>query len=145
MGKALTREEVVKRINNSFVQNVELVGEYINRRTPVQLHCLDCGYVWEAKPQNFLYTNEKAKNHLCPNCNSTHPIKVKCAWCGQEIERTQFQIENNKTGFFYCCRKHGNLHKNLLRKENGEWNNSSNYRLKAFNNYEHKCACCNCR
>ncbi len=141
MGKALTREEVIKRINNGFVQNVELVGEYINRRTSVQLHCLDCGYTWEAKPQNFLYT-DKGKNHLCPNCGVKNKIKRKCAWCGKEVERTPSQINKNKTGYVYCSREHGNLHKNFLRKLSGEWDNSSNYRTKAFNAYEHKCACC---
>lgn len=142
MGKALTREEVIKRLNNNFLQKVELISEYKNKRTPIILRCLECGYKWEANPGTVLYNDKRGPNHHCPNCGNKHRVKVKCAWCGQEIERTQSQIEKNKTGFFYCCKEHGNLHKNLLRYENGEWDNSSNYRLKAFNKYEHKCNCC---
>lgn len=141
MGKALTQEEVKSRIKLGFTQNVELIGNYINRRTPVQLHCLDCDYTWDAKPQSFLYTN-KTSQHFCPNCGIKSRVKVTCALCGKEIERTLSQVEKNQTGYYYCCREHGNLHKNLLRQKNGEWDNSSNYRLKAFNTYEHKCACC---
>lgn len=142
MGKALTRQEVIQRINQSFLQKVELVGEYKNRRTPVRLHCLECNYEWEANPQTFLYTNGKSQNHLCPNCGKMQKQKVVCAWCGSEIERTPSQIEKSKTGFFYCCREHGNLHKNFLRREAGEWADSNNYRLKAFEVYDHKCAIC---
>lgn len=142
MGTALSKEEVTQRINQSFIQRVELIGDYKNRRTPVKLHCLECDYEWDANPQTFLYTNKKGKNHLCPNCGHSKKQKVLCAWCGKEIERTPSQIEKNKSGFFYCCKEHGNLHKNFLRREAGEWKDGKNYRLKAFNAYDHKCAIC---
>lgn len=142
MGKALTREEVVRRLNKTFIQKVELIGEYKNKRTPIILHCLECGYSWTANPGTVLYADKGGPNHICPNCGKKQRIKVKCALCGKEIERTLSQVEKNQTGYYYCCREHGNLHKNLLRQKNGEWDNSSNYRLKAFNTYEHKCACC---
>ena len=43
MSKRLTNEQVNERIKNLFIENVELAGDYINKRTPVLLHCLDCG------------------------------------------------------------------------------------------------------
>lgn len=36
----------------------------------------------------------------------------------------------------------GNLHKNQIRKDSGEWDLSKNYRLRAFETYEHKCLVC---
>lgn len=142
MGKPLTKEEVNNRIKETFIQNVELISDYKNRRTPVLLHCLECDYQWEANPQNFLYNNKGSKHH-CPNCYKTKKIIVQCAWCKKEISRAPSKIQKNKSGFFYCCREHGNLHKNFLKQNQGEWDNSNNYRLKAFNNYEHKCFICN--
>lgn len=141
MGKPLAREEVINRLNATFVQKVELIGEYKNRRTPITLHCLECGYQWIADPQNILYLH-KTVRHQCPNCFHKRII-VQCAWCGKEIERLPSEVNKNKSGLFYCCKEHGNLHKNALRKQSGEWDNTTNYRLKAFDNYEHKCYICN--
>ena len=142
MGKALTNEEVQKRIDDTFIQRVELISDYKNRRTPVKLHCLECDFIWETSPHNFLYLDRKAANHRCPNCGQKNRIIKECAWCGKKIERTVSQVERNQSGYFYCCQQHGNLHKNFLRKESGEWDDSLNYRLKAFEVYPHKCSCC---
>ena len=142
MGKALTREEVIRRLNETFIQRVELVGEYKNRRTPIVLHCLECDYRWAANPSTVLYTDKDWPNHTCPNCGKKQRIKVKCAWCEKEIERTPSQVSKSQTGYFYCCQEHGNLHKNLLRRMSGEWNSSQNYRLKAFKEYPHRCFIC---
>ena len=138
----LSNEEVNNRIHNNFIQNVRLVGDYVNKRTEITLYCDECGYEWKTKPQNVLYVDKKAANHLCPNCGKKQRIKVKCAYCGKIIERTPSQVAKNQSGYFYCCHEHGNLHKNQLRKEQGEWENSANYRLKAFNTYPHKCYIC---
>ena len=38
-------------------------------------------------------------------------------------------VEKNISGYFYCSRECGNKHKNKIREENGEWDNSiSSYR-----------------
>ena len=143
MGKKLTNAEVNQRIQNHFKQTVVLKSEYINRRTPVILECQDCGYTWETKPQNFLYEDTKSKQHYCPNCGTTKNGETFfCAYCGKEVYRTKSQIEKNQSGHYYCSVECGNKHKNLLRKESGEWDESTNYRKRAFDNYEHKCLIC---
>lgn len=147
MGRSLTREEVYQRIKEGFQQNVELIGEYKNKRTPVQLHCWDCNHTWEVLAQSVLYLDKNRVKtfHQCPNCgiNAKKRILVKCAYCGKEIERTPSDIEASKTGLFYCSRECGNKHKNDLRKASGEWEEgSSNYRARALETYENKCFCC---
>lgn len=142
MPAKLTNEEVNNRIKETFIQNVRLISEYINKRTNIILHCDDCGYEWETKPQNILYTEKKVVNHLCPNCGKKQRMVVKCAYCGKEVERTPSQIARNQSGYFYCCHEHGNRHKNQLRMENGEWENTTNYRKLAFELYQHKCDVC---
>ena len=125
MGKNLTTEEVAKRIEDTYEQNVRLVGEYINKRMPITLHCFDCDYEWDTKAQNVLY-NDTVKYHQCPNCgdNSIQRYVYECAYCGKEIYRRPSQIAKNISGKFYCSRTCGNLAKNQFREESGEWLNS---------------------
>jgi hypothetical protein len=140
VGKRLTNEDVQNRISETFKQNVILVGDYINKRTPIKLKCLDCEYEWSTKASNILYTRENY-SHYCPKCY-TKKQKFSCAYCGKDVYRTPSDVQNNKSGHFYCSMECSNHHKNQIRKENGEWDNSKNYRLKAFDTYEHKCFVC---
>lgn len=144
MGKKLTQEEVKKRVREQFIQNVELVGLYKSKRDPIELHCLDCGHRWSTIAQNVLYVQiDRAKAHCCPKCGIKTGQYVKCAHCGKEIYRSKQDIEKNVSGYFYCSRECGNRHKNLLRKQSGEWaEGSTNYRSRAMELYEHKCLCC---
>lgn len=143
MSNKLSQEEIQKRIADTFEQNVELISEYINKRSPILLRCNDCNHTWETTAQNVLYHN--VKSHQCPNCGTIASKKVllSCSNCGQELWRRPNDIKKNKSGHFYCSRECGNQHKNQLRRENGEWDNSiSNYRSKAMQTYEQKCLCC---
>lgn len=145
MGKRLTQEEVEKRVKDYFIQNVELCSRYTTKREPVDLHCLECGHKWTTIAQTVLYSEQnKAARHRCPNCGTGREGQVvKCAYCEKEIYRSKKDIEKNVSGYFYCSRDCGNKHKNFLRKQSGEWDNSSyNYRLRAMEVYEHKCLCC---
>ena len=145
MANTLSQDEAQRRVHESFIQNVDLISKYTGKRNNVTLKCNECGYEWTTKAQNVLYSDKDFPRHQCPNCKSNNAKNgqtFNCAYCGKEIYRTAKDIKENKSGFFYCCREHGNIHKNILRQQNGEWDESSNYRLKAFMTYEHKCACC---
>lgn len=137
MGKSLTLEEVNRKLVDTFIQKVEAL-EYINKRSPVTLHCLECNYIWNAPASTVLY----GENHKCPKCSEVVKVKLKCAYCGKEFERYVSRLKDNKSGYYYCSKKCGNRHKNKLRAENGEWDNSLNYRLKAFEKLPHYCAVC---
>lgn len=143
----LDLEEVKQRITNYFVQDVILIGDYKNKRTSITLHCNDCKHTWSVIAGNVLYIGHDQYKKHCPNCGNHNANRrngeiVNCSYCHSEIYRNQTQIDNNKTGNFYCSKECGNRHKNEIREQNGEWTNSSNYRRKAFNLYEHKCLIC---
>ena len=141
MGSRLSNEEVQSRLNQFFVERVKLVGEYKNRRELIDLKCEECGYEWKAAPNSVLYEGR----HRCPNCKNNENKNgkyVKCAYCGKEIYRTKSRLDKSETGLFYCSRECGNRHKNEIRRANGEWNDSLNYRLKAFKAFPHKCMVC---
>lgn len=139
--KSLTIEEISNRIQSKFKQNVELVGDYKNQRSTISLHCLDCDYEWTNIARNVIHGD----NHECPNCvkHSEHTNIFYCINCGKEVIRKDSDVKKNKSGNFYCSRQCGNEYKNKIREENGEWENSCNYRRKAFAKYEHKCCVCN--
>lgn len=141
MSKVLTTEEVAQRIKATFKQDVELVGEYKSRRSPILLHCNDCGYDWSTIAGCVLYGDK----HECINCG-VHKKQINifyCANCGKELNRRDSDIKKNKSGYFYCSRECGNEHKNIIREENGEWDNSPwSYRRRALETYEHQCCVC---
>lgn len=93
-----------------------------------------------------MYLSQKQTKHYCPNCRQIGRDKlytiINCAYCGKEIKRLVSEINTNKSGYYYCSRECGNRHKNQLRLEAGDWNDSKDYRKKAFLIYPHKCACC---
>ena len=68
MGTALTQEQVKQRIDETFVQKVQLISQYQNRRSDITLKCLECGYIWVVSAQSVLYLSKKTKNHICPQC-----------------------------------------------------------------------------
>ena len=136
MRNSLTLDEVNEKIKDNFIQRVEAL-EYKNRRSPLKVHCLECDYVWEMPATTALYK----QNHSCPNCNEHKAVILKCSYCGKEMRRVPSSL-TSKSGYYYCSIECGNRHKNLLRGQNGEWDNSLNYRLKAMNNLPHKCAVC---
>lgn len=140
MAIKLTQEEVQERIDSTFKQKVLLISEYNGKRNPIKLRCLDCGYEWNAPASSVLYQKGN-KYHYCPNCYVTKE-KFTCAYCGKEIFRVPSQVKKNKSGHFYCSLDCGNKHKNQIRKDSGEWDNSLNYRKKALDAYSHKCLVC---
>lgn len=60
MVKRKTLEEFKKQLLEINPQ-IEIIGNYINNKTPIQCKCLKCGHVWEARPDNLLHWG-------CPNC-----------------------------------------------------------------------------
>lgn len=139
MPKKLTKEEVQQKITNNFEQKVILNGEYQNKRTKIDLKCLECGHEWTALPTSVLYDDYI---HHCPNCGGKKGRIVKCAFCGKEIYRNPSQLKKSISKLYYCSKECSNRHKNQIREEAGEWDNSVNYRRRAFESFSHKCFVC---
>lgn len=67
--KPLTTQELKERID-IISPNIEIIGEYINSKSPIQCKCLIDGCIWYPIPNNLL------KGTGCPQCagtkNKTH-------------------------------------------------------------------------
>ena len=66
MSKKLTQEEFVQKVNEKYNSKYEVVGEYINAKTPIKIKHKSCGIVFERTPNSI---TSKGKNVFCPVCD----------------------------------------------------------------------------
>lgn len=131
MSKTLSREEFQKRFDEKCGGKLELVTQYINRRIPIMVRCVDCGHEYPMHTSTIMYRDNKLK--ACPNCSK--PIVI-CDYCGKEFRKRRTEIERTERS--YCSIQCRNRALNDARRVA----TLNNYRKIAFANYEHKCAVC---
>lgn len=61
-GVTLTQEQFEGRILKRYGTEYNIVGTYINNRTPIKVNHIKCGMTWEPYPDNLLRGNG------CPQC-----------------------------------------------------------------------------
>ena len=133
MPKKLSQEEFNQRVKIYTQDTVNVIGEYVNRRTPILIQCKTCNHKWQVSPTSFIESEHKGYSFVgCPKCKYA---KVTCSYCGKEFERLKSKITSD---LVYCSVECGNRHKNSMVKQN----NSSAYRRNAFETYPHECAIC---
>lgn len=135
MPAKMTQIEFEKRVKEYTNNAIDVIGIYINKRTPVAVKCKKCGYEWNISPAS-LCPSATREYHFkgCSECKYEY---VNCAYCNKEIKRLKSHL-NTISGYVYCSRECGNRHKAQLAKRN----DSSSYRRNAFEYYDHKCAIC---
>jgi hypothetical protein len=103
--KTLTHEEVVARL--AIVKpRLQILGKYSNKRTSVELKCLDCFHQWVAKLDNKW--NGKQGNG-CPKCAITNRYLTDDEREKSRIrviERTRNWRKNNPEKYLEQCRHH---------------------------------------
>ena len=64
MGKRKTHEEFIRDFyeKNENVENIEILGEYVNSQIKIKVRCKIDGYEWEVTPNSLL------KGSGCPKC-----------------------------------------------------------------------------
>ncbi len=65
--------------------NIEILGQYINSKTPIQVRCVVCGWEWEPQPSSLLQSKG------CPKCagnarKTTEEFKAELAKVNSDIE-----------------------------------------------------------
>lgn len=115
MSKRKTTEEFKKDLQK-VNPNIEVIGEYINRDTPIQCHCLVCGHgangEWANRPSNMI-----GKKQGCPRCRDSKFREKYAKTTEQFIEEMKIKnptVEvigdyvNNQTNIKCRCSKCGN-------------------------------------
>lgn len=66
MGKNLTQEEFVQKVNEKYNGKYEVVGEYVNAKTPIKIKHVECGTIFSMTPNKITTQN---RNCTCPLCD----------------------------------------------------------------------------
>lgn len=66
-----TNEFIIKYKQKFPNSRVNIVGEYINSKTKIESHCLDCKKIWYPIPSNLL------KGCGCPDCRQKEQVKKR--------------------------------------------------------------------
>lgn len=64
--KRISHSEFLERVQEKHGDEIEILGEYKNKRTKVQARHI-CGYVWHTNPYTL------AQGHGCPRCANNQP------------------------------------------------------------------------
>ncbi len=81
-----------KKTNDQFISelrsinsNIQILGNYINSKTPVECKCLICGYIWNASPCNLL------SGKGCPKC--AHRVQLSQEQFVEQVGKVNAGIE----------------------------------------------------
>lgn len=66
MSGKLTQDEFVQKVNEKYNGKFEVVGEYVNAKTPIKIKHRDCGTVFPRIPNKI---TAKSRNCTCPVCD----------------------------------------------------------------------------
>ena len=58
----ISYDEFLNKFSQKNNKSIKIIGTYTNNSIPIKVKCLDCGFIWETKPQNLL------SNRGCPRC-----------------------------------------------------------------------------
>lgn len=111
-----THESFVEEIKEIHKDKFEILSEYKNARTVVEVKCNICDYTWEATPDHLInrkqgcmkcfYRNNTQENHPNWNPNLTQEERIKkrnyedyVNWRNQVYERDNYTCQ--------CCKQRG--------------------------------------
>lgn len=151
----LDQEVVAKRIFENSQGRFQLVSQYKGRGYPVILHCLIHDINFEVSGDAAARTPIRCN---CPECTKekkelqykNNRTEVECAYCGKKFIRPNSKLINSKSGLYFCCREHKDLAQRIVSGEEFTTMRPAhygtigitNYRVRAFETYPHKCAVC---
>lgn len=102
MSKKLTQEEFVQKVNDKYNGKYEVVGEYIDAKTPIKIKHKSCGTVFSRVPNKITAKNRKCSCPVCDGYKAKKPlIGVNDLWTTHpEIAK---MLKNPDDG--YICSK----------------------------------------
>lgn len=158
MPKKLTQQEFEQRVFDAVGDIYEVVSEYQGKSKPVTLRCKKHNINFTVSAECFMRGKGDIRSS-CPQCAEEaknerlkeHRVEVVCSYCGKTFTRQKSDLNNSKSGLYFCCREHKDLAQRVESNIPEIWPEHyqslsnltiSTYRKKAFICYPHKCAIC---
>lgn len=113
------------------------------------IHCLECGKEKEVEDRD----TKRGRGKFCSrSCSSTYNGRTEkisnatCSGCSKEFYKTPSSKNNSRSGLYFCCRECKDKAQRIGGIEDIQPNHyntgESNYRVKAYREYEIKCNRC---
>lgn len=67
----MPQDEFQRRVAEMHGAEYEVLGQYVNRTTPILMRHTVCGFEWNTRPSNFL------RGYQCPKCSRTGMSKIE--------------------------------------------------------------------
>lgn len=147
--------KVKEKVFQNSHQTCEYVSGYEKIASVIRVKCLIHENEFELKYENIRHDDKQYYPcTICQEEQRQHRYEsirqeVECAYCKKKFLKPKAQLENSRSGLFFCCRQHKDLAQRL---DSGEFfveirpehygTLARSYRELAFRTYEHKCACC---
>lgn len=157
MGHKLSQEEYKKRVKDRVGDKYSVVGKYEGKNKPILMKCNIHNVEFFASADAFM-RGSKDIRCSCPKCTEEKRsitaknarVELECAYCKKKFLRLKNHLQNSRTGLYFCCREHKDLAQRLdsdksfdiMRPNHYGTATIIDYRQKAFDTYEHKCAIC---
>lgn len=99
MSKKLTQEEFEEKFDKLYHNKFNVIGRYQNAKTPVEIQCINCGYIFAQTPNHYDKGNTR-----CPCCDARGDTKkiiigVNDMWTTHPHIATW--LKNSKDGYEY--------------------------------------------
>jgi DNA-binding protein len=94
-GVKVTHNEYIDKFQ--FNENLEILGEFINYKTPIKVKCLKCNHIWEMLPSNL---NKKCGCPKCFNKISSYEDELYEEFKEYDIERNK-RFNNYEIDLFF--------------------------------------------
>lgn len=143
--------DVQRKVFQNSLETCEYISGYQNASSTIKVRCIIHNHEFETKFENV--RKDGKKHHICPICKQEDKLKdrveVECAYCKQKYLIAPSKLDKSKSGLHFCCREHKDAAQSL--QSGSEFDimrplhygiSGGDYRFKAFQAYEHKCAIC---
>ena len=152
---ALNKDILKQRVYENSLQTCEYISGYENQDSILTVKCLIHDYTFQTRYENIKRDNRK--HHICPLCkqqdlnDKSTKVECECAYCHKMFLRKPSQMQNSKSGLYFCCREHKDLAQRIesgdsfqkIRPNHYNTGNGINtYRDRAYKKYPHKCSIC---
>lgn len=150
----ISNEILQNKVFNNSLQTCDYISGYENGKSIITVRCKKHEYEFQTNWENVRRDNRA--HHICPICQQEdrdkNKIEVECAYCHKKFFKSPSKLKKSKSGLYFCCREHKDIAQGLasgnqfdtMRPDHykNAYEESGNYRRKAFLTYPHQCELC---
>lgn len=112
------------------------------RRKATEVSCVKCGCLFLKRTSFIVEGKNNFCSRLCSSLFKRNRVKLLCAHCGAEFERTKSDLMNSKSGIYFCSRNCKDKGQSYIQEIYPAHYKNNSYRNKAFALLGEICSIC---